>query len=441
MNPKATLRLEVVGTCHFPYPTRSAMVSTLLPICTRIAIALLALATCLPLLPVGAWTVRLFDFPRVQLAMLVALPVGGLVIWSRTESWRTEHSLLTAICTVILMWQLSHIVKYTRLWPTELASLKRAERLTAVASATVRPTMAAGARSEGSVSNSRSGNSKLITSSVVNLQFENQEKSAVHDQLARLGSDLLLLIEIDEPWAEALTDLKEDYLYRDGVVRGNGLGIMLWSKLPVMESEVRYLVSDKRASVFAKIQVNDGRVVNFVGLHPTPPGLNLPDEPGRHDSRIRDAELMLVAKEIAERPDEHWIVTGDFNDVAWSHTTRVFKRISGLKDPRVGRGLYNTYHAKYAALRFPIDQIFLSPSAEIARLSRFHPTGSDHFAITTEFALEGFPFNEPELRGDDLNEADEMIREGKDDAERQGEASPETSAAEMSSTHTIQHMP
>ena len=353
---------------------------------TRLAVALLAIATLLPLLPVGAWTVRLFDFPRVQLAAIACLPIGGILIWSRIDSWKLEHTVHTAFCTAILLWQLSHIVKYSPVWPTELAETEHAR------------------------------DTDVFSSSVVNLQFENSKKSAVREQLSAHNCDLLLLIEIDAPWAEALRDLEGDYPYRDGVIRGDGLGIMLWSKLPIISSEVRHLVSSKRASIFAKIQISRDRVVNFVGVHPTPPGLDDPNQPGRHDSRIRDAELMLVAKEIAERPDDYWIVSGDFNDVAWSHTTRVFKRISGLKDPRVGRGLFNTYHAKYPLLRFPIDQVFLSPGTRITKLRRFHPTGSDHFAITTEFSLAEITFNEPEPRDGDLEEAEKMIKEGKKDA-------------------------
>lgn len=363
---------------------------------TRLSIVLLAIATLLPFLPVGAWTVRLFDFPRIQLAALALFPIGGLICWSRITSWKAEQSVLCCVCTAILIWQISHIVQYTSLWPVELA----------IADA--------------------SADTRLLTSSVVNLQFNNTQKSAVRDQLSSLGSELLLLIEIDKVWSEALGDLEDQYPYREGVVRGDGLGIMLWSKMPIVESEVRHLVSSKRASIFAKLQTSEGRVVNFVGLHPTPPGLEESDAEGRQDSRIRDAELMLVAKMVADKPNDHWIVAGDFNDVAWSHTTRVFKRISGLKDPRIGRGLYNTYHAEYPVLRFPIDQVFLSASALISRLARFRPAGSDHFAITTEFSLEGHEFGDPAPQSDDLGEAAEMISEGKTDARQQGDKPSDT---------------
>jgi hypothetical protein len=68
----------------------------------------------------------------------------------------------------------------------------------------------------------------------------------------------------------------------------------------------------------------------------------------------RDAELVLIGREIdgASRPA---VVAGDLNDVAWSSTTTLFQKISGTLDPRVGRGLYNSFHAKSPLLRFPLD--------------------------------------------------------------------------------------
>ena len=65
-----------------------------------------------------------------------------------------------------------------------------------------------------------------------------------------------------------------------------------------------------------------GDVINLHCLHPRPP------EPLRNqDATPRDAELVLVGRAIGDNPaDPPTIVTGDLNDVAWSHTTRLFLR-------------------------------------------------------------------------------------------------------------------
>lgn len=51
-----------------------------------------------------------------------------------------------------------------------------------------------------------------------------------------------------------------------------------------------------------------------------------------------------MAREIKRDADQRWLATGDFNDVAWSGTTRLFQDLADLKDPRVGRRLLNIYH-------------------------------------------------------------------------------------------------
>jgi endonuclease/exonuclease/phosphatase (EEP) superfamily protein YafD len=89
-------------------------------------------------------------------------------------------------------------------------------------------------------------------------------------------------------------------------------------------------------------------------VHPTPP---VPNENPR--STERDKELLLVA-DLAKASDLPVIVIGDLNDVAWSYTTELFLKMSGLIDPRRGRGFYNSFHAHYPFLRFPLDHAFIS---------------------------------------------------------------------------------
>lgn len=344
------------------------------------------IASVLPLLPVGAWIVRLCDFPRLQIAALTALALAALVLCLWQGGW--SNSLL-AWCVAgagVACWQASHMVPYTPLWPLEIQS------------------------ADGDAEHA-------ITVAVVNLQYDNPEKEDALPILRQQDADLLLLIEYNRAWQDALQPLKGEFPHRQGVVEEKGLGLMLWSRLPLIDSEIRYLVSDARPSIFAEVELTNGRQVHFIGVHPTPPGLEKREGEGRHDSRIRDAELMLVADHLTDHPDDDWIVTGDFNDVAWSHTTRLFKRLSGLKDPRIGRGLLSTYHAKNPVIRFPIDHVFLPDSAKIVRVERFHPPGSDHLAFVAEFSLNGNEPTEPDPEGNDAEDAEQMVEEGLEDAQ------------------------
>ncbi|WP_425414922.1 endonuclease/exonuclease/phosphatase family protein [Rubellimicrobium mesophilum] len=110
------------------------------------------------------------------------------------------------------------------------------------------------------------------------------------------------------------------------------------------------------------------------------------------------------------------IVAGDLNDVAWSHTTRLFQRISGCLDPRRGRGMFNTFHADYPIFRWPLDHIFHEASFTLVRLERLPHIGSDHFPVLAELCFE--PAAEarqvtPEPAQEDLEEAQEKIDEGR----------------------------
>lgn len=351
----------------------------------RLAVGLELLAAVLPFVSSGAWWIRLFDFPRMQFAMLLTFPAAavGLHWWLR--GYRPEHSWLLGIVGVLGMWQLSHVLPYTNLWQSELAD----------ASVSEEPDL------------------HIL---VANLKVENKQHDAVIDELRNQDADLLLLIEIDEEWASALEPVSSNYPHAKKVIRGEGLGMMLLSKLPMQEVEVRYLVEERRPSIFAIIELPDGDSVHFVGVHPTPPGLEDDTGDERRDSRVRDAELVLVARNVAEAQDEKWIVTGDFNDVAWSHTTRLFKRLSGLLDPRVGRKLLDTYNAEHPLVRFPIDHVFLSEGFTIHNLQRIRMPGSDHFAISVRTSVPTQARTTPEADAEDKQEAEQMVKNGKKDA-------------------------
>lgn len=350
----------------------------------RITLVFLVVASLLPLVRTGYWVVRLCDFPRLQLMALLLVPlVAALAHAWVTRSFRYEHGILIGAVLAIACFEATYTLPFTPLWPTEVA-------------ATTEPV-----------------NLRLM---VANIEYENDRYDEVAQAIERQDPDVLLLIEFDDKWSEALQPLRKNYQHHIEVVRGEGLGLAMWSKLPVESEEVKYLVTERRPSIFAKLKLADGTLCELVGVHPTPPGLSDSTDGGRRDSRVRDAELVLVAKQVQAQSDTPWVVTGDFNDVAWSHTTRLFKRLSGLRDPRVGRKMLNTFHADYPPFRYPIDHVFLSEGSTVGIFERVRLPGSDHFGIVAEFHVAGEPAQDA-ATSDDHQEAQEVVEEGKEDAE------------------------
>lgn len=358
----------------------------------RIASSILLIATILPLVSSGKWFVRLFDFPRLQLIFLMAatlVPAAIAVYQSRESRGWLEPAIWSVLILAALTWQASHVLPFSPLWTKEVPD---------------------------------SGHHQVIDSikiMVANINYENtQPAGEVVQVLDQARADILLIIENNATWMDRLKPLKDKYAYHCDLPRDEGLGMALWSRIPVTACQIRHLVSKRRGSLWATIQIEGREAINFVGVHPTPPGLDDGTGDARRDSRIRDAELVLVAEAVADRSDEHWIVAGDFNDVAWSHTTRLFKRTSGLSDPRIGRSFMGTFHSRYPVLRFPIDHVFLSSGFSLGTLTRTYIPGSDHFAVSVTVALtQPRKGAEPKPQGNDREDAEEIVEEGKQDAE------------------------
>ena len=79
---------------------------------------------------------------------------------------------------------------------------------------------------------------------------------------------------------------------------------------------------------------------------------------------------------------------GDLNDVAWSDTTSLFTKTSGLLDVRKGRGFYSTFSAHHWFIRFPLDYIFCSSDFGFIKMERLKYNGSDHFPIFTHLVYQ-----------------------------------------------------
>jgi len=243
-----------------------------------------------------------------------------------------------------------------------------------------------------------------------NIHIKNKRYKDIQKLIGQYKPNIVLLIETDSKWDKSLQTLEKDYPYSLRLPQDNTYGMLLYSNLPLTDTEKMFLNDDNVPSIKTKVKVSKSEYITLFCLHPRPP------RPNESSSLQRDGELAKVAKIIQSfKEDESIIVIGDLNDVAWSKTTKLFKRLTGLCDPRVGRGFYNTFPVKFKAFSLPLDHAFHSKDLLLNDLSVLESVGSDHYPILIdlEYHSKNSHLREkPSPR--DLKNQKETLKEAKD---------------------------
>lgn len=317
-------------------------------------IVLLVAITVAPLLPSKHWVVRVWEFPRLQIAALIfiALVAKAWTFNLADADGNPLYDYAALACLLLtLLYQLKWIIPYTLFYKREVHREKAPN----------------------------SDNTISILSS--NVFMPNDNYDALLTEVEKHKPDFLVMLESNKRWEENVASIEGDYPYTKHCPLENLYGMHLYSKYPFSEVSLRFLIEDDVPSIRLTFTKNNQTVTLFF-LHPKPPS---PTE--NETAGPRDAELLLVGKEVAniEGPV---IVAGDLNDVAWSPTTRKFKQISGLLDPRIGRAFYNTFHAHYPLIKWPLDHVFHSNHFDLVHVKKLPDIGSDHFPLLTVLSLK-----------------------------------------------------
>ena len=217
---------------------------------------------------------------------------------------------------------------------------------------------------------------------VSNVLTPNKRSDKLIDLVRKKDPDILLTLETDHRWEDELEVIEDEYKYSVKIPKENLYGMHLYSKLELTDIKVRNLVEEDIPSIHGYVVLKSGKKIRIHCLHPKPPS---PTE--SETSTNRDAELLMVGRDI-DCDKEPAVVFGDLNDVAWSRTTRLFQKLSGLMDPRIGRGFFNTFHAGYALLRWPLDHVFHTKDFTLIEIAREKSIGSDHFPMYIKLNYE-----------------------------------------------------
>lgn len=297
------------------------------------------------------WVIRFSDFPRLQILITgISTLVLGLFTISSVS---LLQALLFIALIVAVLYQALKIIPFTPFYPFESVSEK----------------------------GTNSAAAEYLSVLIANVLMSNRCADQLIRQVKHYRPDVFLALETNDWWAESLSSLHEDYIYRVACPQDNLYGMHLYSRYKLTDYAIEYLVEKDVPSIHASLELDSGRIVRLFCVHPAPPS---PTENTYSDER--DLELIMVGYKVAKSKDAA-IVFGDLNDVAWSRTTRQFKSLSSLKDPRIGRGMFSSFNAKYWPLRWPLDHLFHSSDFHLSKIERLEYFGSDHFPLYIELVL------------------------------------------------------
>lgn len=312
--------------------------------------AIAVVLTLIPLVAADYWWIRIFDFLHIQLTLLTMTAIAAYFI--RFDIKWFQDYIFMAILLACFTFQFIKIYPYTPIAPEEM----------------------------GDSSSNAQEKIKLLA---VNVLQENEKKEEMVEEINRLNPDIFVLTETNASWQRAIhKNFNNSYAYKVEIPLENTYGMLLYSKFELLNPEVKFLVDDSIPSIHSQMKLPQGDIIQLYAIHPTPP---MPQHNPK--STDRDAEMMKIALSSLER-EIPVIVTGDFNDVAWSSTTSLFQNVGRLLDPRVGRGFYNTFNANSVLLRWALDHLFTSEEFRVDKLSLGESSGSDHFPFYAELTFE-----------------------------------------------------
>ena len=342
--------------------------------------ALGLLVTLLPLLRYPAWWIRVCDFPRLQAVAGLLLSLLLLALPGQ-RPWPAHSPGILAALAAAVLYQVARIWPYT---PWHRKQVRDSQR--------------------------QPDDPNHLSLLVTNVLMYNRDASRCLAVIDEYRPDIVLAVETDDWWLSQLAGLTAAYPYTCHAPLPNTYGMLVFSRLPLLAKEMQFILDPGIPSFHGRVRLPSGVGVNLHFVHPKPPA---PQESST--STRRDAELLLVGRAI-QAHEGPTVVAGDLNDVAWSHTSELFRRLARLLDPRVGRGLLPTFHADYKLLRWPLDHVFHSAHFRVQRIERLPYIGSDHFPIFIRLSYEpqGWEAQEAELEAPDAHdrlEAREKIHE------------------------------
>jgi len=310
--------------------------------------ALLAtLALVLPLASLLAWAAARFWWadllvhfrPHYLLAGLLLLAVG---LWQRRRSWQ-----VAAVLTLLLN------------APTALQGggglLPRAQAQPMVAAA-----------------------GQPVRIAALNLLWRNTRHAAALDWARSSNADILVFVEVDPRWQQALAALRRDYPHAQSLQRAGHSGTLLLSRWPLLAATPLDAGTVGTPELVVDV-ATPGGPLRVIAVHAT-----WPLGPTVSAARAREFAAIAAAARSAARPV---VAIGDFNVTPASPHFGALLARGQLRDAAAGYGWQPTWPSLLPLLGLRIDHALVSAQIAVNSFARGRVQGSDHRPILVDLRL------------------------------------------------------
>ncbi|MEO1401963.1 MAG: endonuclease/exonuclease/phosphatase family protein [Cyanobacteria bacterium J06635_1] len=234
----------------------------------------------------------------------------------------------------------------------------------------------------------RSGGNANLRVLVANLNTQNTDYGKILAIARAEQPDLAVFMEVDKPWVDQLNTLSDILPYSSGQANPYHVGIMLYSRQPLIDPEINFFGTEIYASVVSQVRFHE-QILSVVAAHPPPPVKS-------SFFHTRNRQLDQVGQYL-QTVDNPALLLGDFNLSMWSPYYRRLEQQAGLHNARKGFGIVpswptrGTYHQipDWASPLFslPIDHCLLSPSIQVMDVRTGPETGSDHLPLIVDLRV------------------------------------------------------
>lgn len=302
---------------------------------------------------IAFWFAGILDFPRLQYLILSVICLI-LIILLRNNSKLPFYLLFSGLIAAI-------IVQSIKIYPYVL-----------------------GNKSVPDISAKAALKDNTVGILLANVLITNRNSQELFEIVEMADPDMVLVMEVNDWWVSELQGLKNKYPYFIEYPEDNAYGMALYSKFQLKNEEIKFLNDKNVPSFHSEVGLPSGENFMFHGVHPMAPipSSEYPDEAGRKEVALAKMGGIVGNDIIAS------MVVGDFNDVSWSQTSRLFEQQGNLKNVRLGRGLFNSFNANSLIMRWPLDHYFVTKEFSLLELKRLGKFGSDHFPMYAEFVLQ-----------------------------------------------------